>query len=581
MSEIIIKRLDISEGSGGTGEQGPPGESGYSGYSGAKGADGTGGGESGYSGYSGSGGTTDHTLLINRDVSGAHPAFTVSTDTGWAFLSQADVNTQLALSEIDTTLAKLAPSKPPVLSTVTMSMTGYSGLSIDTGADHWCTDVLKPVGSFSGYSGFAGFYDGEKGTLTAYIDNGVSGTIDLSGASVDTTDGSLKIVVDNDPYSGVAGKQGFWKQVAATITQGTNFSPSNTQSHEYKLVHSSTGTSIGAAFYVDNPGSPVVIGSAGAISGYATPANYTVQWITGVPSLSTGDKIRVDFGVSGAVGKHYHKTKVAQISESSVAVATSGIAPLKVYAENENILVTGIDTVVQSNKYTENCNFQLVGYNSKGVVGATSGYTGSNIRVDTVSVESVKRVVSGDGQYPVLFGGTWGSTAKQTNLSDTQELQLVNGRYQYPARIDYRLVRPTSGYNYSGVHMEASLWNNIRWVTYKIGSYSDISSITVSWAGGNYSFVGETGLPFTGFQLLVKVVGATGTGWVDGNAAYSDVGSPRNDGDAALKVSLSSQSSRVVVFGSVIPKPTGDVYVRIGLSYGSAKWFKEPVVTKG
>ena len=57
------------------------------------------------------------------------------------------------------------------------------------------------------------------------------------------------------------------------------------------------------------------------------------------------------------------------------------------------------------------------------------------------------------------------------------------------------------------------------------------------------------------------------TGWIDGNTAYSGVGSPNTNGDAALVYSSSSGTVKTITFGTT-PR-TGDVYVRIGLNTSS------------
>jgi hypothetical protein len=80
------------------------------------------------------------------------------------------------------------------------------------------------------------------------------------------------------------------------------------------------------------------------------------------------------------------------------------------------------------------------------------------------------------------------------------------------------------------------------------------------------------------FVLQVRVNGATPTiGWVDGNVAYPGVGSPTNNGDAALVVASSTSTAKLVTFGT--NTKTGTVYARIGIPSGDNKRFTNVTMT--
>jgi hypothetical protein len=471
---------------------------------------------------------------------------TRGTYAGGLLAFTPDTSIADAADETNLILAKLAPSKPPNLSTKTISLTtSYSAKEAGTNTlRSVVTDVLKPQ-----ISTVSTFYNGDSGTLSAEIDATVAGSIVLTPASEAGTYGALVVTSDVDFYAGQAGKEGFWRALSAYIASTTNLSYG---AHTYQMKHSETGNTNLLSFYVDNPATATV-----SIQSTGLPS--TASYVSGVPTLSAGSQISFSFSINSAVGKFFNATKVADISSSNTS--TANIAPNAAgYAENAVIAVTNAAVTVNSSTYTESLSVSIRGYNSKSVAG-TANVPSYPTRIDTVSNES-SRKVSGSGQYPATgYGGTYDST-KSLKTDYSEELQMLNGSYQRPASVNYSSNFPVAGPDYS-----TGMGTGDRWVTFVHGStLSNASSFTLTINGSSGSW---SGAQTAGVKIYAKVEGVTG--WIDCNASYPGVGSPSNNGDPAMVFGSSSATSKRVTFGSTTR--SGTLYIRIGLPSGSDKKF--------
>lgn len=456
-----------------------------------------------------------------------------------------------AFDKVENIFEKLAPAKPANLSAVPLVITGsYGALESGTGSLHSVvTDNASPMVTAS-----TPFYDGDQGTLTANMDSTSVGSRTLSTASDVGAYGGLQITVDNDPWAGVAGKEGFWKQLQARI----NTSLLTVGLHTAQLTHSTTGTS-NLAFYVDNPGTPTNTTNTATGSG-------TGRYVSGVPSLATGDTLTSNSTWSGVVGSHYNSTRI--ISADSTLATGAVNAPLPGTPPASGASVTAsIPLTVGGGRYSANASISVTGYNSKN--GTTVANLNTGVRVDTISTESA-RSKSGTGQFPTKGSGAaqFGDAyASADSLVGNKELQLIGGLYQYPPSVSYTGNLPVAGPDYTGITPDA--FGSYRWVTFNIGSKTAVSSVTFNFSGAT-NFGGAALVSGLYLQLLVEGASPT-TGWVDANAAYPGVGSPTANGDAALDVGASTATSKRVTFGTT-PK-TGNVWVRVGIPSGSNKTF--------
>jgi hypothetical protein len=455
-----------------------------------------------------------------------------------------------AFDKVETVLGLLVPAKPANLSAVVMTVSpSYSALEAGTGTLRTTiTDVTQPVVTASN------FFDAKAGILTAKLDTVTVGTRTLVAGSDVGTYGALEITDDSDPYIGQAGKEGFWKKLIATITPA---SPLTLGSHTFDLNHSVSGTSI-LTVYIDDPLTPNASGVAGSST---APASYT----SGVPHLTTGGNIIVSGSANNTVSKFYNSTRIVSVSGNTVATQNylPSIPPIE-----DTVVPFSFTLPVLVNTYNENSNFTLTLYNSKGATALQTVNT--TIRVDSVSNEV--RVQSGVGQFPVTFGAAFLSSS---SILATEELQMINGLYQFPPQVNYAGRYP-SGPDYSTI--VGGSYNNMRWVTFDLGRISSQVGFAIQFNGTQGSFNGTVfGVDAiqSNFALYAQVKSELGgdvptAGWVDANAGYPGVGVPTNNGDPALVIGSSHGLMKTVTFST--PR-TGRLYLRVGIPQANNKKF--------
>jgi hypothetical protein len=450
------------------------------------------------------------------------------------------------LDPIRAQLGTLVPAPPSGLAGRTLLMLTYSAKEAGTGTVHTnCTDDTTPDGSATA------FFDGDSGILSCEIDSVVLGSATLSTASDVGIYNSLHITDDSDPIPVGQMGHGIYKQLSAFIRVSEELSYAQ---HTYKLIHSVTGMSNLFTFNVDNPGI-TTISNVSAIYPAIT------KYISGVPTLKTGDSILVSFRVNGAVGKHYNATRLARISglyTQSLDIQPPLVAP----EENAFVDYSSLSVLVLSGVYTENASIDTVGYNSKGISGTVNILNTGN-RVDTLSNESIRKE-AGSGAAPLSgYGSTFDST-KSLKTFYIEELQLLGGKFQTPSG-DFTSNNP-AGPDYS-----SGMGTGVRRVLIDPQIIlSDVSNlvITLSQVEGTW-----TDIETTGIDIQVKVEGQTG--WLDANKAFSLVGFPENDGDPCMVYSDSTETQKKISFGQ---KPrSGSLFIRIGLPAGSDKKFSQSV----
>lgn len=457
-----------------------------------------------------------------------------------------------AFDKVATLLGKITPTPPANLSALSLSVPGsYQALTAGTGLLHTVViDSASPTVTPGLAAVLAnGFADPDNGTLSAFIDAAAQGLVTLtSGDDSGLSNVWLTVISEFDPYAGQAGRSGIFKAITAKITP-TGLSVGQ---HTAQLTHSLTGSTPTLTFYVDDPATP----SATVTS--ITPSGTTASK-SGVPYYAAGASLAVAFSIANAIKSHYSPLYVALLSSNGSSGSVTK-APSAIPAVNSTYVDSGTLTV-NTNTYLESVTAQAIGYNSKQVAGAAATLN-RPIRIDTIGTET--RVTSGTGQFPASgYGQAYDSTL---SLASNKDLQFLAGAFRYPPVVSYVNSLPT-GPDYSGLTPDT--YNNMRWATFQLGTLSAATSVTFSFQSA--SNFGSSAL-VSGLALYVRVDGGTGTGgWVDANAAYSGVGSPTANGDAALDVGSSTGTTKRVTFGTA-PR-TGTVFVRVGIPSGSNKFF--------
>lgn len=473
-----------------------------------------------------------------------------------------------ALDKVENILFKLAPARPPNLSSKSLLLVGaYSAniqgtnTTVTSAVTNNTTPTIQLVGGMTSSNSFG---DGDTGTLSA-IGQGV-GTKVLSTSDDSGTYGDLQITQDQDYYLGQIGKAGFWKSLLAQVVITTPIS--TVGPHTQRLQHTLTGNTPTFNFYIDNPVTPTnVTGSV-----VATGSIY----ISGVPALVgglSGSSVTLSATASNSVGRFYNSTRIFQGSGTGVSTSTFTLPSSPVSGS----IVSGSRVIsINGGSVSENASFTLTAFNS---IGATSTFTlsNTNIRLDS-TLDGVTRIRSGQGQYPNFgfsdstFGRAFESSASCAE-SGNEELQMLNGQYQYPTG-NYTGSLPIAGPDYSSVPV--GTYSNFRWVTFNAGTAVSNTNVTVNFSNAT----GFSGALMSNFKLYVQIGpgGSPGTnGWVDGNSAFPGTGNPNNNGDPALVVAGSTSTSKLITFGTSVK--SGNVFVRVGIPVGDSKKFGSLSVT--
>jgi hypothetical protein len=476
-----------------------------------------------------------------------------------------------AVDQIVEILALLAPAKPirldqstfitPTYTTALASADwfGISGSSINNVIMGINQPLFIITGSSSGT--FSGFWNGMSGNLSFFVNGNLNGFKNLTALTVALSTGNtgtysgLTLNV-NDYYINQPGKSGFWSAITASGRTTNQLSYNVFTSHTYSFTHSETGN-LNTSFYVDDPSTPTV--TTPSVTSFPT----ITRFISGVPSLATGNIFNLTYTVGRAVSKFYRSGTFAQLTTNSVTNGTwgsitafpgSSINPIPL--SGSSVTLTNQTITTTNNRYGETLTTFATGFNARNVSANSSTLTITGYRVDTVSNETI-RLGSGPSQpFPTSYGYTYVSTTSLLTGDYVNELQLLNGIYRYPVT-DYT--------SYSGPNYSTATGN--RYVTFNVGNITNAANFTLTIAGSGFS---TTSNQITNGIFLHSIIGSS-TGWLDINSPYSS-GIPVNNGDSAMDVGNSTQTStsisRRVTLGPTTR--TGAVFVKLGLPVGSS-----------
>ena len=463
------------------------------------------------------------------------------------------VKLEYRLNPIENDLALLKPAPPDDLSGKDLQLSLYTAIREGTTSTvDDCTDNTTPRATVDDV------YDGDTGEVSSWIDGSEQDAVTLSEDDDSGVYGTLEIINDEDPYAGVDGKEGFYKQLDLAIQAESGLS---VDLHSYQLKHSKTGDSNVLEFYVDDPQTPVVQNI-----GLTLPNPSTVRYISGVPSMDVGENILTTFEVAEACNTHYNDSLIAEVNSSSISDVDLSPGDEDVTPVNGTpVSYTDIVASIIDNAYSENVTLDHIGYNSIGTASFTVSQS-SGLRVDTVSDESIRVTAEGDVNYPNTgYGNTYDSTKSIKSSGDSYdyELQLLNGKFQRPTGNYTGMPAPyDNGEDYS-----TGMDTYERRACFEGLSISNATSLEIQINGAENFSGAET----SGLTLYIKVEGETG--WLDANTAYPGTGDPSNDGDACLVYSESDGDTKKVTFGSIAR--SGQVYVLVGLPDGSTKKFSD------
>lgn len=484
----------------------------------------------------------------------------------------SDTKISDAVDDISEIIKKLAPAKPPELSTKTLVLSStYSSATLNKSSDGTSvsytlvsdlttTDVQ--LSDMTTVSTGGGFNKSVGSDLKAIFDDTPVGSLSYIDGNIHTgtTSNGQLTAIEYDYWTGVTGKADFWPAIVARIDNvfdGESYGPHTAKISWYDGLTELQSTPL-LTIYYDNPSAP----SASSLT--LTTSASGSRYISGVPSLATSDQLSVNFTYTNLISQVYRPTP---ITTSCSYASDPSYTIFGIQTPGGNI--TGvINPVIESSRYVEDIPVSVTATNAKGTTSTTSSLTisssqpGKTMRVDTVSSESVRKLSGGiAGDFPTTYGGTYNSGSTLLSGDYLYELQMLNGVYR---RItgNYTNNYPIAGPNYS-----SDSNTDYRWVMFSY-SITSKSSVNLTLAGANFSTNAGTQVT-SSMKIFIKVEGSTG--WLDANNPYPGVGNPISDGDYAMVTASSTSSTtsllKYVTFGT--GNFTGTLYVRLGMASGS------------
>ena len=599
-----------SGSSGSSGLEGPMGPAGSPGPTGASGSSGSSGvnGSAGSSGSSGTSANLDNLTSFDvklGDSSSSGFAWSSGYFTSWNDTYKVGDS----LIDLDKIIKLLVPTGAPVLSSLPPmvlsdyyplpnsyypSYAGSSGLSINLGSSGTSisntiiTDSNTASAKLANMSTAAwtsgGGFDIEEKDIFAYRD-----ATDLSAGGINYTTfssvgpySSGDLVVNYyDYWNGNPGKEGLKYALLANISDVMN--GASYGSHDVELSWETGGTNLITTFYYDNPSSP----SFSSLALSATTS--TARYVSGVPSLSSGDNITVTATIDNAVSEFYLSKPLTVASSTDVLMTNFGDTVTGAQTPGS---LTGVSATgsVRSNIYTEDIDLPSVCYNAKGDTGSGNAligntFVGKTMRADTVSNET-NRYYSGGTVSTSPTVGTYGSaydtTASLVVGPYLYELQLLEGYYGRLSGISYVNNLPTAGPDYS-----TDSNSGVRWVLFRFGPMTGISGAIITINGTSTTSAYWTSDPVSkitaGLELYAKVDDAyspavASSTWIDCNSPFITGTNPGEADGTPAMIGDSTTTIKNVTFGNSYTY-SGYFWVRIGLPSGSSKKFTSISVT--
>ena len=474
---------------------------------------------------------------------------------------------------VDNTVEKMVPPIPATFEGADIEFTcdkAFSAYYVKSGDKY--DNVVLPDYQFT--VGIPKFYNPGYGTVTLFL--GVNGSyydyksIDL--ANIDTS--VFTITYNGDAYADSLASRGFYNalklQFDTSISGISSFytsSPLLTFKYTYKYnnqTYSSKELTIGLE------GTQVANSfSMGGHFVMATGTGYSAHYISGVNTPDAGAKLNLS-GLNYETLLSFKSNR--KISDVAMLGETADNLPDNSYSTVDPLLTFNNDFSVPDSYYTDSVKVSANTYNIFSENNGTHEES-YNFHIDTVSDES-KRVVSGtEGDTGDItgFGGDWDSTKDLTN---SNELQMLDGLYQWPTQ-DFSI----NGQNISTVNQFVHDYiivgpdyskcakTGTRYVTFKHElNLSNGAYITVN-SPLNLTQDSDT-KAFNLDSLRIKVVGATE--WLNALSPYDGIGTVSELNQGCLAVQNCSEGTIYCTFG---PKPIkGTLYIRIGIPYSRIKF---------
>ena len=414
------------------------------------------------------------------------------------------------------------------------------------------------------------FHNPGYGQVHVIINDFIVESIDLANPA-DTQD--IKITYNGDYYADSLASRGFFNGIAFDFfTRPEKFPQFYTSHHYLRIKFRYT--------YLDEEytSSEILLGledeqiTDGFDSHFklATGETYKWKYISGVPTPDVGSIIKVSGLKSKSIREF--KNNNHQLMDFKVSGIAGMTFPENSYGEYFPKHELKLDYEIQPDWYYKDIELEANSYNIFGENNGNNKET-YHFRCDTVSDEH-NRVRSGSGDFPDNHGGSWDPTV---DLTDTDELMMLNGKWQWPV----------DNFKVNGTDISSLTQWNATWILagpdYSKATKDGIKYATFAFeiplSNGVFIKVPEFSRvkntkAFNISSCQIRVEGVTD--WLDAKKPYKGLGIVKSQGEGCLAVQDCDDDRIYCTFG---PKPiSGTLYVRFGLRYSDFR-FSTPEIT--
>jgi hypothetical protein len=502
-------------------------------------------------------GTNTVSLSINTH-STADPSVLPSTSTKTLKIFDTAIAAPSGLSSKSITFTSSSTGASPRVAHGFLDNSSGTTLSVDdTPTRHTTAGSIQTTGTANSSL----VYNGDAGTLVAYVDNAADGSVVLSTANNSGTVGSLVLVTEEDFYnynaSGSSVSSGarihapnLYKGFRAKIDK-SNLSIG---AHTYKLTHTTTGNTSPITFITDSlTGTPVV-----ATDGLSITQNTagTLAYVSGIPYYTNDAVLNVvGLKISNTAGQTYRYTSspvyiqngdntesdsgnaintqsrtYAQVFPSSTLnggypIANTGMAA-NVVCDTFQVNVSGGGRCVEGIKFYStnvNGNGALVNFASTQIQSQNGTSSGVNEEVIVVA-DSLGATYNDDGKrIKTTFVGATPAFSSSTNYytgnvwSGTQTIAGTDEAVQRYGTVKHFTTDLSSGY----LPTVPDLYTGRAGTQYFRFAFrrTTMANFTITLSGKVSSF--HVAAPATNLDNT-----STLNGWLDASSTYAGAGTP-------------------------------------------------------
>ena len=488
------------------------------------------------------------------------------SDGGVAGIKNGDTHED-AFDKVENIFEKLAPRKPKNIEDVNLYIEETVYEAFEAGTFDLRQNIVAQGNIKITHQ--EPFLDTEQGYLIAEKNDVEIGKIQLTEEDDSSTERSLQIKENIDPFAGEFGKQDFWTQLMVDVNLD---SLSDGEKFDVNLLQDSNNRKASLIGYFSLPVTEEFMQTLvdnTTILQLNNRVNGTDKFINGVPSFSDGEIELENLKTQGQVNHFYTQNSLTKVfledhnnntsvdyTKDDISQPSPPVANTDIEFNNKFITLNNVD------KKSPNLKIELYDYRDVKILEKTIP---TNLYSDS-SVQKENRRDSGVGLYPTSFGGDYTSSINNQDISQNEELQLSFGEIFYP-NLDYSNYLP-KGPDYSNLG-GTSTDDDIRWYTIYAGHGVDknLIDITISYSQNPSSSIVDTDESLKPIHLYGIVKDQTG--WIDGNAPYNIYTNhtPTSDGEGGMLTiaygNTLTTTKRKIFFGRTTY--TGDFYVRLGI----------------